>query len=216
MGVEHPRSVHAVRDFEEVAAKLRGDMDRHTLGRCLDLLADLAPGHKAALHLLLEQIVRRRLAEASIRAFLFDDSLVDDAVQDTLVAVAVGIGSFRGDAGFLTWLDRVARNEARSIVRKKQRLSEPVSNEVPETTGWARRLSSVVAHSRSIEEAMATMDPSYRQVLELREFDELTYDQIAERLDLPLNTVRTRLRRARQQLAGLLINPDPSRPTSEG
>ena len=192
---------------QSVAADLRTTSDRRVIGEHLDSLASVAARHEPSLHLILEQIVERQLAEVSIRAYLLDPSLVDDAVQETIVSVATGIGSFRGESGFLTWLDRVARNEARNLIRKRQRLSEPVSNELPEQHGWQQRLSSIVVRQRTIDQAMSELEKSYREVIVLREQHELSYEQIAEKLDLPLNTVRTRLRRGRQQLACLLLAP---------
>ena len=192
---------------QSVAADLRTTSDRRVIGEHLDSLASVAARHEPSLHLILEQIVERQLAEVSIRAYLLDPSLVDDAVQETIVSVATGIGSFRGKSGFLTWLDRVARNEARNLIRKRQRLSEPASNELPEQHGWQQRLSSIVVRQRTIDQAMSELEESYREVIVLREQHELSYEQIAEKLDLPLNTVRTRLRRGRQQLACLLLAP---------
>lgn len=184
------------------------ELDRASLSGALDELASLARLGGPALDLLLSQIVTRELAEASIRSMFFDDAAVDDAVQESVVAVAQGIGSFRGEAAFLTWLDRVARNVARQIRRRSARLSEPVSNEVPERVDGTRRLSSLVADEQVMDQALARLSPEHREILLLREVEELSYDEITLRLRIPPGTVRSRLQRARLQLTRMLLERD--------
>ena len=148
----------------------------------------------------------RRLVERPVRAVLLDPADVDDAVQATLITVASRIGSFERRARFTTWLDRVARNEALMVLRRKKRLSEPVSNEVPENDRSARRLSSLVANERVLEVAMEELSPEHRQVIVMREVEALSYEEIAERVGVPVGTVRSRINRARSTLADLLLS----------
>ena len=181
---------------------------RPSYSAALDELAQLARRHRPALQRLLTEIARRELAEVPIRSSFFDDALVDDAVQDTLLAVAAGIAGFRGEAAFLTWLDRVARNAARGVRARQRRSPSPVSSPI-ETPSLAARLSSLVADEQVIEAALLDLPDDYREVLMLREVDDLSYEEIAERLQVPLNTVRTRLRRARLRLADRLVMAQP-------
>lgn len=190
--------------LDRIRARLRAAADQHSLGGVLDDLAALARHDDAARHLLLATIVERELAEVSVRSYFFDEASVDDAVHETVLAVAAGIAGFRGESSFLTWLDRVARNSARQILRRRQRLSEPVSNEVPEVAGWARRVSSIVADEQTVAQALEGLSDDHRHVIVLREIDELSYEEIADRLDVPVGTVRSRLKRARQSLADIL------------
>jgi len=182
--------------------ELEAAPDRKALSDVLDALAAEAKTSSGALALLLEQIIERQLAEVSVRSMFFDDASVDDAVQETVIAVANGIGGFRGEARFLTWLDRVARNSAGQL--RRRRVPEPVAD-IGETMSWAGRLSSVVANEQLVAQALDQLTDGYRQMIYLREIEDLSYDQIAERLQLPLNTVRTRLRRARAQLVEVLL-----------
>jgi RNA polymerase sigma-70 factor (ECF subfamily) len=181
------------------------DLDRRHLSTLLNELAALARESGPALDLLLSQIVIRELAEPPIRSLFFDEELVDDAVQETVIAVAVDLGSFRGEAAFLTWLDRVARNTARQIRRRRQRLSEPVSHDIPDRPEGKRRLSSIVTDEQVMAQALATLSHEHREVLLLREVDDLSYEEISRRLTIPLGTVRSRLKRARQQLTSELL-----------
>lgn len=192
----------------EVAAlsrALRAAPDGPTRGPVLDRLAVLAATDSSARQLLLGAIVEHRLAEVSARKVFFSDDLVDDAVQETVLAVANGIGSYRGEAAFLTWLDRVAKNAALQIRRRGQRLSEPVSNEVPDQAAWVRHVSSIVADEVVVAAAFESLAPGHREVIQQREIQGLSYEEMADRLGVPIGTVRSRLNRARAELADRLV-----------
>ncbi len=189
-----------------IAAELAAASDRPAVRDAVNALATLAQSHEPALQLLLATIVERNLAEVTLRKVFFDEQLIDDGVQETVLAVAGGIAGFRGDASFLTWLDRVAMNVARQIRRRGNRLSEPVSDEVPELDAWARRVSSVVADELVVAGAFEKLSDEHREVIRMREMEDLSYDQIATKLDLAVGTVRSRLSRARRELTGLLVD----------
>lgn len=193
-------------ELQSVAARLRAAEDRSSHNQALDALAALARDHEPALQLLLSEIVEKNLAEVTLRKVFFDDQSIDDGVQETVLAVAGGIAGFRGDAGFLTWLDRVAMNVARQIRRRGNRLSEPVSNDVPELEAWALRVSSVVADEVVVAGAFARLNREHQEIIQLREMEDLSYDQIADRLGLAAGTVRSRLSRARGELTNLLVD----------
>lgn len=186
--------------------RLRAAGDRKVLSRELDQLAVMAKDHEPALQSLLAAIVEQNLAEVTLRKVFFDDQLIDDGVQETVLAVAGGIHGFRGDASFLTWLDRVAMNVARQIRRRGNRLSEPVSNDVPELEAWALRVSSVVADEVVVAAAFARLNQQHQEVIQMREMEDLSYEQIADRLGLATGTVRSRLSRARGELTNLLVD----------
>lgn len=197
--------------FAAVAAELRNAGDQRALSGALDRLASLARVHHPALQLLLATIVERNLAEVSIRKVFLDEDRVDDGVQETVLSVAGGIGGFRGDSAFLTWLDRVAMNVARQIKRRGHRLSEPVSDEVPELDGWARRVSSVVADELVVAGAFARLSDEHQSIIRLREMEDLSYEEIAHRTGVAVGTVRSRLSRARAELASLLVDMQRTR-----
>ena len=186
--------------------RLRAAGDPKVLSRELDQLAVMAKDHEPALQSLLAAIVEQNLAEVTLRKVFFDDQLIDDGVQETVLAVAGGIHGFRGDASFLTWLDRVAMNVARQIRRRGNRLSEPVSNDVPELEAWALRVSSVVADEVVVAAAFARLNQQHQEVIQMREMEDLSYEQIADRLGLATGTVRSRLSRARGELTNLLVD----------
>lgn len=158
-----------------------------------------------ALRALLRAVVDARLAERPIMSILLDPADVDDAVQSTLIVIAEKIATFEGRASFATWVDRVARNEARMVLRRKGRLSEPVTNDVPVYDRSAQRLSSLIANDDVLQACLDQLSTEHRQALELREVDGYSYDEIAEQLHIPVGTVRSRINRARRQLAELLV-----------
>ncbi|MGH8985413.1 MAG: RNA polymerase sigma factor [Acidimicrobiia bacterium] len=161
---------------------------------------DAAAGSSDALELLLYLVDRCRLSYGPIWSVLSDPIAVEDAAQETAVAVMRGIHTFRGEARFTTWLHRVARNSAIATVaqrRKHEGASEPTET----VSGITRSLSSLVTDRVALDRAIDDLPPVFREALVLREVDQLEYDEIGERLSLPPGTVRSRIARARARLA---------------
>ncbi len=168
----------------------------------LDGLGALAAtGALPATELLLELVHRHRIAQPAITSLLIDPADIEDAAQLTLIAVLENIAQFEGRSRFQTWVRAIARNEALQVLRRKQRKTEPSGEEVPELAAFSRRLSSVVADEHAVRQALDRVPEPYREALILREFDGLGYDEIAERLGVPVGTVRSRIARARDLLA---------------
>jgi RNA polymerase sigma-70 factor, ECF subfamily len=129
-----------------------------------------------------------------------------DAVQDAFVQAYLKLDTFRGSAAFYTWLYRVAFNLAMSHARKRRPKTsldeakesfgcEPVDGQPTPDEHLVRRERVQLVHA-----ALAALDVDYRKILVLRELEGCRYDQIAEILELPVGTVRSRLFRAREQL----------------
>lgn len=133
----------------------------------------------------------------------------DEVLQDAFVQAYVKLPSFRGASRFYTWLYRVALNLACSHRRRhrgrRQQVSleqqknslgcEPMDpNPLPEL---ALQQSEEVA---LVQAALLELSDEHRQVLVLRELEDCSYETIAEMLELPVGTVRSRLFRARLQL----------------
>jgi RNA polymerase sigma-70 factor (ECF subfamily) len=130
-----------------------------------------------------------------------------DVVQDAFVQAYVKLNTFRGGSAFYTWLYRIALNLAISHCRRRRRPtvsiersreatgSEPVDPGHGPTAGLEQ-------HERvtQVRQALASLSDEHRTVLVLREMEECSYDNIADILDLPIGTVRSRLHRARLQL----------------
>jgi RNA polymerase sigma-70 factor (ECF subfamily) len=137
------------------------------------------------------------------RRRLVDAGRAEELAQETFVAVLDGARRFtpRG-ASFRTYLYAIARNQ---LLAERRRLSRaataPLNGKVP-----AGRAAAADA-GFAVRDAVGRLDDDDREVLMLREFEQLTYGEIAELLELPVNTVRSRLFRARMALQRLFTQP---------
>lgn len=125
----------------------------------------------------------------------------EDCVQNAWVSAWQAMPSYRGKAGTHTWLYRIVTNAVLMELRQRKHtvpldaVSEPTSDDGdPERT--ATRL--------TVHRALRALRPEHRAAIVLREFEGLTYNEIAEVLGLSVPTVRNRLHRARAHLAHLL------------
>lgn len=135
-----------------------------------------------------------------------------DLAQEAFVRVYQSLADFRGDSSFATWLYRIVSNACRDELRRRQRqrtvpLDLPVDSEDgemvrqyaddsdgPDQTLERREL------QRLVRETIETLDEDHRQVLILRDFQDLSYQDIAELLNVSLGTVKSRINRARNAL----------------
>jgi RNA polymerase sigma factor (sigma-70 family) len=175
--------------------------DRDLRDSVLDLLAQrAAEGSPVACELLVTLVDELGLARTGVRQWLVDESAVDDVAQDTLISMARSVGSFTGEARFVTWLFAIARHRSYDHLRRR-RASEPLADDdVSETV----RISSMIASQETVRRAVRQLPDQHRQAVELREIDQLPYAEIAERLGLNVNTARSHVARGRAQLAALL------------
>jgi RNA polymerase sigma-70 factor (ECF subfamily) len=184
------------------------DPDRADAADLLNSLALAAAGGSSeALDELLQAVDDQRMANAIVRRFILNEELVDEATQDTLIAVAESIHKFRSESKFTTWLYSIARNVAIGHLR---RINPDVSLDSAENSaGASRRLSSVVSERTAIQKAIAQLPSHYRETVMLRDVERRSYEEIAEELDIELNTVRSRLARGRALLAAAILDEGP-------
>lgn len=186
-------------DHEVAGARARGDFLAIDDALAPVVTAAVA-GDETARSFLLQMIDRHRLAVAPIRKLLLDEGDVEDALQHTLLSVSRGIGGFEGGARFTTWLYRVAEREALQVLRRNKRVVAPDGDDMSQLAEEVRRMSSIVASRAMITQALESLDPKFREPVVMCDVDGLDYATIAERLAIPINTVRTRISRGRQQL----------------
>jgi RNA polymerase sigma-70 factor, ECF subfamily len=135
-----------------------------------------------------------------------------DAVQETFVQAFLKLESFHGASAFYTWLYRIAFNVAVTHRRKRGamrtaeqtaltdgHLRSSVEGQTPMADAPSERMERE-ERCRQVRHAIAQLPEEHRTVLVLREMDGCCYETIAEILDLPVGTVRSRLHRARMQL----------------
>ena len=129
-----------------------------------------------------------------------------DATQETFLAAFRNLRGFRGDAKVSSWLHRIAVNQCISRQRRSKVRSESALDDEQETS-FATPLShspAQVAEGRqetaAVRRAINSLPIELRQVVVMKEFEELTFREIADALDLPLSTVKSRLYTAMKQL----------------
>lgn len=134
----------------------------------------------------------------------------EDVAQEAFVQAYLKLSSFQRSSRFYTWIYRIAFNQAISKNRKRRpRVSLNVVQEAggPEPVAEAGNpTESTLAGERAelLHAAIGKLEDDHRQVIVLREFEEMDYQQISEVIDAPVGTVRSRLFRARAQLRELL------------
>lgn len=135
-----------------------------------------------------------------------------DVAQDAFLAAWRGLPSFRGEAGFATWLYRLTANAAIDHLRRSRRQRSEASlddGELGLDAVDSAPTPQEQAESESLREAvrwgMGELSREHRQVLELREYRELSYEEIAGQLGVDLGTVKSRLSRARGALRKILL-----------
>ncbi len=192
---------HLVRSFRSSGSTERGAI--------LDALAaHAAQGSPSALELLLRLVNEHRLDRVAIRRILIDDDQADDAHQDVLIAVARSVHRFQSTSAFTTWLYAIARNTAVDHLRRR-RETVPMTSDLQPVTE-ARRISSMIAVRMDLRQAVAALPEHYRTVVLLRDVEQRSYGDIAELLGLKVNTVKSRLSRARALLAATIDAGDPT------
>jgi RNA polymerase sigma-70 factor (ECF subfamily) len=129
-----------------------------------------------------------------------------DAVQDAFVQAYLKLDAFRGDAQFFTWLYRIAMNVALSRRRRLRPMgsldaAKAAAGEEPMDAAAGPR-DRMLADERAaqVHTALADLGEGQRKILVLREIEGCSYEVIADILELPVGTVRSRLFRARLQL----------------
>ncbi len=174
-------------------------------------------GEMRAYELLVIKYQRR--VERLIGRMVRDTDLVQDIAQETFIRAYRALAQFRGDAQFYTWLYRIAVNTAKKQLMELKRdplvfQSQLKSGEDDETSAPERELNVSVADTETpeavlaskeialaVNEAMEALPEELRMAITLREIEGLSYEDIAQALDCPIGTVRSRIFRAREAIS---------------
>lgn len=192
------------------------------------LVERVQAGDKKAFDLLVSKYHQRviRLISRLVR----NPAEVEDIAQEAFIKSYRSIGQFRGDSAFYTWLYRIAVNSAKNALMASNRRPIPMSDlmksdENEEGEAWpvesaidfqtpeALLASRQVA--QTVDAAIESLAEDLRTAIMLREIEGLTYEEIAEAMNCPIGTVRSRIFRAREtiakQLRPLLDTPENKR-----
>jgi len=174
-------------------------------------------GDSRAFDLLVLKYQRR--VERLIGRMVRDVDLVQDIAQETFIRAYRALAQFRGDAQFYTWLYRIAVNTAKKQLMELKRdplvfPSQFKSAEDDETSGSERELTqgatdtetpdAVLASkeiAKAVNAAMEALPEELRMAITLREIEGMSYEEIAQALDCPIGTVRSRIFRAREAIS---------------
>jgi RNA polymerase sigma-70 factor (ECF subfamily) len=174
-------------------------------------------GEQRAFELLVIKYQRR--VERLIGRMVRDVDLVPDIAQETFIRAYRALAQFRGDAQFYTWLYRIAVNTAKKQLLELKRdplvfQSQLQGGDDDETSGGERELNPNVADAetpdavlaskeiaQAVNAALEALPDELRMAITLREMEGLSYEEIAQALDCPIGTVRSRIFRAREAIS---------------
>lgn len=126
----------------------------------------------------------------------------EDALQDALTAAWQHLDKFRSDARFGTWLHRIAANASLAVLRRRRDVPvDPQAQDHPHATYDPY---DTVDDTDRIQRALAVIPEAFRVALVLREYGDMTYDEIAAHQGIGVQTVKSRLNRARSAVSAAL------------
>jgi RNA polymerase sigma-70 factor (ECF subfamily) len=199
--------------------------ERQDLQHENDLITRILVGEARLFHELIRPYERTVYGMAL--SFMHNEADAEDVAQEAFLNAYRNLGSFRGDAKFGTWLISITLNEARTRLRKAANSTTQSLDTAPHEEGhvspallrdW-REIPSEDIERRELkmllQEAIAALPVMYREVLLLRDIEELNTAEVAEVLQISVASVKVRLHRARlmmqKMLAPRLAKTNPKR-----
>lgn len=173
------------------------------------LVARAQRGDKTAFELLVRKY-QHKVAKLVSR-YVRDRGEVEDVTQETFIKAYRAINGFRGDSAFYTWLYRIAVNTAKNYLESLGRRPpgtdlEPEGAELMEQGDPLRDVATPERHlltdeiAATVRRAIEALPADLRTAITLREIEGLSYEEIAEVMDCPIGTVRSRIFRARDAI----------------
>jgi len=187
----------------------------------LELIRKAQRGHHDAFNdIVLSQ--QRYVYSLAMRIFHNKED-AEDLVQSTFIRVFRTIHQYNGDSRFTTWLYRIVINLARDELRARGR-KVPIINPGGDDEDNMDPVSFIVDHDptrdpqamlehnetrRQLDYALAKLEPQFQLVLTLFFFEDLKYNDIADILNIPLNTVKSHIRRGKERLREIIQRDSP-------
>ncbi len=147
-----------------------------------------------------------------VTRFVREPSDALDVTQDAFIKAYRALPNFRGDSAFYTWLYRIATNTAKNFLSSQQRRRNDIGIDSDELYSREQALGlddiatpdNILARDeveRTVFETIELLPDELRTALTLREFDGLSYEEIADVMECPVGTVRSRIFRARETIS---------------
>ena len=182
----------------------------------LELMAGLRQGREEAYERLIT--IYQQPVFNLVYRLLSDPSDTGDVVQEVFLKVFRNIHAFRGQSSLKTWIYRIALNEAHNRRRwfaRHRRQEVELENEDDHSRSYQETLADTGSSPFDLtlsseayallEEALAALSPAFREAVVLRDMEELSYEEIADVLNISLGTVKSRILRGREALRKELL-----------
>jgi len=174
-----------------------------------ELVKRVQQGDKSAFDLLVVKYQQRVVN--LISRFVSDHSECYDVAQETFIKAYKALGNFRGDSQFYTWLYRIAANTAKNHLASRSRKSPTYTVDVEDAEHFSGEsglkdytnpenllLTEEIKHT--VYRAIENLPDDLKSAITLREIEGLSYEEIADVMDCPIGTVRSRIFRARDAI----------------
>lgn len=179
-----------------------------------DLVLRVQRGDKAAFDLLVIKYQHRIVH--LVNRYVKDPSEAQDVAQDAFIKAYRALADFRGDSAFYTWLYRIAINTAKNYLLSRSRRHSDYEIEVQDAEQVENALQlkdmdtpeNLLMNEQIVEvikAAIENLPEEMRIAITLREFEGMSYEEIAEAMDCPIGTVRSRIFRAREAIDEKLL-----------
>jgi RNA polymerase sigma-70 factor (ECF subfamily) len=173
------------------------------------LVQRVQAGDQSAFNLLVLKYQHRVLK--LIGRFVSDQSEAQDVAQEAFLKAYRALGSFRGESAFYTWLYRIAINTAKNALVAQRRRPVDFDLDAQDPEQFERQAKLMESDTpegvllteeirQVVEKAMEQLPEDLRTAIVLRELEGLSYEEIAEAMDCPVGTVRSRIFRAREAI----------------
>lgn len=164
-------------------------------------IAAAAAGDRAAAQALCRELLPR--VRNLVRYLVRGDARVDDVAQEAMIAVLRGLGTFRGEGAFESWVDRVVARSTFATLRRLRAETQPGAEDVADRERDPAEPSPYESR-RELAAALDRLPQDQRQALVLHFSVGMTVPEIAEAVAAPFETVRSRLRLAKASLRDTL------------
>jgi len=166
--------------------------------RELEIIAQAQQGDRRAFG---ELVRRHRKGVVNVVYRLCGNAnLAEDAAQEAFIRAWQHLPSYRPRSPFRNWVYRIATNAARDVLRRERETVDVDAISVPASNGNPEAALETTERSRTVQQAVLALPPASREVLVLREYENLSYQEIADTLNIPIGTVMSRLNYARGKL----------------